>query len=68
MVLLCIFGLNFLDFWGIFEPFMSFHDFTRFIFDFLLKLDLMSLWKVFMQVLRFLDFYMNNDPKLKLEW
>ena len=47
---------------------MSFYNFTQFIFDFLLILAHMSLWKVFMQVLRFLDFYMNNDPKLKLEW
>ena len=46
---------------------MSFHDVTRFNFDFLLKLALMSLWKVFMQVLGFLDFYMSNDPKLRLE-
>ena len=46
---------------------MSFLDFTRFIFDFLLLLAHMSLWKVFMQDLRFLDFYMSNDPKLKLE-
>ena len=57
----------FLNFWGIFEPVMSFPDFTCFIFDFLLKLALMSLWKVFMQVLGFLDFYMSNDPKLELE-
>ena len=47
---------------------MSFHDFTRFIFDFLLKLALMSFCKVFMQVLTFLDFYMSNDPNLKLKW
>ena len=46
---------------------MSFHDFTTFNFDSLLKLALMSLWKVFMQDLRFLDFYMSNDPKLELE-
>ena len=46
---------------------MSFHDFTRFIFEFLLKLAHMSHLKVFMQDLRFLDFYMSNDPKLKLE-
>ena len=46
---------------------MSFHDFTRFIFEFLLKLAHMSLLKVFMQDLRFLDFYMSKDPKLKLE-
>src|SRR6185503_16005350 len=46
---------------------MSFHDFTRFIFEFLLELAHMSLLKVFMQDLRFLDFYMSNDPKLKLE-
>ena len=46
---------------------MSFHDVTRFNFDFLLKLALMSLWKVFMQVLGFLDFYMSNDPKLELK-
>src|SRR6185436_16115445 len=46
---------------------MSFHDFTRFIFEFLLKLDHMSLWKVFMQYLRFLDFFMSNCPKLELE-
>ena len=47
---------------------MSFHDFTRFIFDFLMILAHISLWKVFMQVLRFLDFYMSNDPDLKLKW
>ena len=47
---------------------MSFHDFTRFIFDFLLKLAHMSLWKVFMQVSTLLDFYMSNDPNLKLKW
>ena len=47
---------------------MSFHDSTRFIFfEFLLKLAHMSLLKVFMQDLRFLNFYMSNDPKLKLE-
>ena len=46
---------------------MSFHDFTRFIFEFLLKLAHMSHLKVFMQDLRFLDFYMSNDPKLELE-
>ena len=46
---------------------MSLHDSTTFIVDFLLKLALMSLWKVFMQVLCFLKFYMSNDPKLKLE-
>ena len=46
---------------------MSFHDFTRSIFEFLLKLAHMSLLKVFMQYLRFLDFYMSNDPKLELE-
>ena len=28
----------------------------------------MSLVKVFMQDLRFLDFYMSNDPKLRLEF
>ena len=50
-----------------FEPFMSFHDSTRFIFEFLLKLAHMSLLKVFMQYLRFLDFYMSNDPKLRLK-
>ena len=27
----------------------------------------MSLLKVFMQYLRFLDFYMSNDPKSELE-
>ena len=46
---------------------MSFHDSTRFIFEFLLKLAHMSLLKVFMQYLRFLDFYMSNDPKLELD-
>ena len=46
---------------------MSFHDSTRFIFEFLLKLAHMSLLKVFMQYLRFLDFYMSNDPKSELE-
>ena len=57
----------FSEFLGFFEPFMSFLDFIRFIFDFLLLLAHMSLWKVFMLVLRFLDFYMSNDPKLRLE-
>ena len=46
---------------------MSFHDLTRFIFDFLLILTHLRLWKVFMQVLGFLDFYMSNDPKLELK-
>jgi len=46
---------------------MSFLDLTRFIFDFLLIHDYLRLWKVFMQILSFLDFYMSNDPKLKLE-
>ena len=46
---------------------MSFHDSTRFIFEFLLKLAHISRLKVFMQYLRFLDFYMRNDPKLKLD-
>ena len=46
---------------------MSFHDSTRFIFEFLFKLAHMSLLKVFMQYLRFLDFYMSNDPKLELD-
>ena len=57
-------------FW-IFEAFMRylwvFHDSTRFIFEFLLKLAHISRLKVFMQYLRFLDFYMSNDPKLELE-
>ena len=57
----------FLNFCGIFEPSMSFHDSTQFIFEFLLKLAHMSLLKVFMQYLRFLDFYMSNDPKSELE-
>ena len=68
MALSCILCFNVLNFWSTFEPFMSFHDFTRLIFDFLLKLALVSLWKVSMQVLRFLDFYMSNDPNLKLKW
>ena len=46
---------------------MGFHDSTRFIFEFLLKLAHISRLKVFMQDLRFLDFYMSNDPKLELE-
>jgi len=46
---------------------MRFHDSTRFIFEFLLKLAHMSLLKVSMKYLRFLDFYMSNDPKLELE-
>ena len=36
-------------------------------FDFLLILAHISLWMIFMLVLRFMDFYMSNDPKLKLE-
>ena len=36
-------------------------------FEFLLKLAHISRLKVFMQVLRFLNFYMSNDPKLELE-
>ena len=47
---------------------MSFHDFTRTIFDFLLIHAHLRLWKVFMQVLKFLDFYMSNGPKLNLKW
>ena len=46
---------------------MSFHDSTRFIFEFLLKLAHMSLWMVFMLVLIFLEFYMSNDPNSKLK-
>ena len=46
---------------------MSFQDFTRFIFEFLLKLAHMSLLKVFMQDLRFLDFYMSNDTNSNLK-
>ena len=67
MVLSCTSCFIFLNFLGIFEPLMSFHDSTRFIFEFLLKLAHMSLLKVFLQYLRFLDFYMSNDPKLRLE-
>ena len=67
MVLSCTSCFIFLNFEVFFEPFMSFHDFTRFIFEFLLKLAHMSLLKVFLQDLRFLDFYMSNDPKLELE-
>ena len=52
---------------SIYGVFMSFHDSTRFIFEFLSKIAHMSLLKVFMQYLRFLDFYMSNDPKLELE-
>ena len=46
---------------------MSFLDSTRFIFDFSFLLAHMSLWMLFMLVLRFLEFYMSNDPKLKLD-
>ena len=46
---------------------MSFHDSTRFIFEFLLKLAHISCLKVFMQDLRFLDFYMSNDTNSKLK-
>ena len=67
MILSCTSCFFFLNFWGIFEPFMSFLDSTWFIFEFLLKLAHMSLLKIFMQYLRFLDFYMSNDPKLELE-
>ena len=56
MVLSCTSCFIFMNFWGIFEPFMSFHDSTRFIFEFLLKLAHISRLKVFMQYLRFLDF------------
>ena len=35
--------------------------------NFLLKLAHISHLKVFMQYLRFLDFYLSNDPKLELE-
>ena len=37
MVLSCTSCFFFLNFWGIFEPIMSFHDFTRFIFKFLIE-------------------------------
>ena len=46
---------------------MSFLDFTSFIFDFSFLHTHMSLWMMFMLVLRFLKFYLSNDPKLKLE-
>ena len=46
---------------------MSFLNFTRFIFDFLLILTHMSLWKVFMLVFIFIEFYMSNDPNSKLD-
>ena len=53
-------------FGAFFEPFMSFLDFTRFIFDFLLLLAHISLWMVFILVLRFLEFYLSNDPKFEV--
>ena len=46
---------------------MSFLDFTRIIFEFSFLLTHMSLWMVFMLVLRFLEFYMSNDPNSKLK-
>ena len=62
-----LFASKFLNFQSIYGIFMSFHDSTWFIFEFLFKLAHMSLLKVFMQYLRFLDFYMSNDPKLELD-
>ena len=56
MVLSCTSCFIFMNFWGIFEPFRSFHDSTRFIFEFLLKLAHISRLKVFMQYLRFFGF------------
>jgi len=46
---------------------MSFLVFTWFIFDFSFLLTHMSLWMVFILVLRFLEFYMSNNPNSKLK-
>ena len=67
MVLSCTSCFIFMNFWGIFEPFMGFHDSTRFIFEFLLKLAHMSLLKVFMQYLRFFGFLYEQWSKFKVE-
>ena len=67
MVLSYIFCSFFRIFRAILSHLWVFHDFTRFIFYFLLKLALMSLWKVFMQVLRFLDFLYEQWSQIEVE-
>ena len=57
----------FLNFWGISEPFMSFLDFTRFIFKFSFLLTHMSFWMVFMLVLRFLEILFEQWSQFKVE-
>ena len=65
-----IYALLVLIFW-IFETFLNhlwvFLILLDLFFDFLLILAHISLWMIFMLVLRFLEFYLSNDPKLKLE-
>ena len=64
MCTLCFKFLIFQSFYGLF---MSFLDFTWFIFDFSFLLTHMSLWMVFMLVLWFLEFYLSNGPNSKLK-
>ena len=66
-VLICTLCFKFLNFQSMYGVFMSFLDFTRIIFEFLFLLTHMSLWMVFMLVLRFLEFYMSNDRNSKLK-
>ena len=49
--------------WAIYE----FPFFTCFNFDFSFLLTHMSFWMVFMLALRFLEFYLSNDPNSKLK-
>ena len=64
---MCIPWFKIPNFWGIYALFMSFLVFTWFIFDFSFLLTHMSLWMVFILVLRFLEFYMSNNPNSKLK-
>ena len=65
--LCALFASNFLFFQSFYGLFMSFLDFTWFIFDFSFLLTHMSLWMVFMLVLWFLEFYLSNGPNSKLK-
>ena len=68
LVLICTLWFKFLIFQSFYGLFMSFLDFTWFIFDFSFLLTHMSLWMVFMLVLWFLEFYLSNVPNSKLKF
>jgi len=67
LVLICTLCFKFLNFQSIYGIFMSFHDSTRFIFEFLLKLLIWVSWWFSCNIWDFWIFYMSNDPKLELD-